>query len=922
VVSVPCGVLVGREAEWSRLRGMWDDARSGAGSVVVLRGIAGVGKSRLARELVALARASGCTVLTGRTNPAGDTPLRPLREGLLGLARSGYRPAGDALAPFLAPLGRLVPDWADTDPAELSPLVIGEGIVRVLADVARHGNGALLVVDDVQWADPDTAAVLEYLADQVGSLPAMVLLTARDGEHGPGADVVARLEATRAALTIRLGTLDAAGVAQMVRACLGGDEVDPALATVIARRSDGVPFFVEELLAAAAPASAEPAGVERTVPDVVRSSVASRMATLPADGRALLTAAALLGRHFDWQVAAEAVGVERAAGPRLLRLAVRAQLVEVDGTGFRFRHELTRDAVLAELVPGERAALARSLLSALGDPGEIGERVEMAASLAEDAGDVVSAARLLRRAARDALSGGSLASAESLAQRAKALSTGDDAADAALLLLEIRAAAGHAAVVLRDGTQMLDGGDGRPRLLAVMARAALDSGRYRDVDELVARVQASAPDAPDSALPALAAQAAMGRGDVETAAATARRALDAAGDTGAAEAQCEALEVLGRAARVRDVAAAEAAFARAHATAVAAGLPVWRIRALQELGTIDMYESLATQRLLRARDDARAAGGLSLLAVVELQLAATYNERGEVEPALAAAQRSEEISRRFRLGTLAMATMQRAFAHARADHMDEMDVQAGVWGGARATLHLGRGDLAAAADSLGRAFACARAVHSTAYPFTGLWPVVLAVVDDPGAAAACDDVAALVADTPVSRQMLAAGAAVLLGRKGDAAAAEAAFGTADDALARFEGTFRRDMVRLLVAPCAVADGWGDPVVWLRGALASFDAKGLRGFAEQCRGALRAAGAAVPRGHSGVPGLLAPFGITAREVEVVELLAAGATNREIAGRLHVSVRTVEKHVERVLMKLGVTRAEMARFAPEGGSALRT
>jgi DNA-binding NarL/FixJ family response regulator len=104
-------------------------------------------------------------------------------------------------------------------------------------------------------------------------------------------------------------------------------------------------------------------------------------------------------------------------------------------------------------------------------------------------------------------------------------------------------------------------------------------------------------------------------------------------------------------------------------------------------------------------------------------------------------------------------------------------------------------------------------------------------------------------------------------------------------------------------------------------LANFEDLGLPNFAGQCRAALRAMGEPVPRRPRSeaprVTGLLAARGVTPREAEVLAQVAAGRSNREIADALHLSVRTVEKHVERLLMKSGHSRSELASFAAGAG-----
>ena len=969
--TVLCRALIGRDAELSQLRAAWSAAREGIGSFIVVRGVAGVGKSRLVRELEVWARAQGGTVLRGRASATTDSPLRPVREALLGVARTGYRPSGGGLEPFLPALGRLVPDWATLDAVELSPVVVGEGVLRVLAALAEEAGPALLVIDDLHWADADSSAVVEYLADNAATARILVVATARDGELGPGADACARILARRVGESISLAPLDGPQVSEMIRACVGDEVLSREFEQSVARRSDGVPFFVEELLAAAVgprPSQSMADGatdtVEGVVPESVRAAVAVRLAALPEAAVRLLRVAALLGRAFDWNVAALAVSIAPTDAPHYLRLAVQAQLLEVDGAGFRFRHDLSRDAVLADVLPGERATLASAALAALSadDPATNGERAELAAMMAVEAGESARAGELLLAAASRALREGSLASAEALANRARAASdvgperpsaergagpepSVHDRVDA--LLLEIWLHAGRPDDVMRAGTRLVASYEKRAAPIdevasvhLLMARSALAAGRHEDVAVHLLACRTFAGDDPALAarVTALEAQAAIGVDDVVAARPIATAALAAARACGLPEVQCEALEVIGRSLRVEDVVRAEAAFDEAYRVAADAELMVWRIRALQELGTIDLFESLNTARLLQARDEAVAAGALSMVAVIDLQLAATYCERADADRALEAAGRCVELSRRLGLGTLSMglaiqsfayaragrdAEMEHSMAEARATGKDRRNVESGMWGNSRATMHLFRGELDAAAVALDRCMEVLREHPGGAFPFTGLWPLVHTVLNDHEQHAAREEVRALHADTPVSRHLLTAADAVAAGREGDTARAIALFAASDAGLARFEGNFRRDLMRVLVAPCALADGWGDPVTWLRESLVSLEAKQLTGLADRCRTLLREAGVAAPRrtpGRQPVPTALAALGMTPREVEVLALVAAGHSNRAIAQRLFLSARTVEKHVERVLMKAGTDRPGLAALAERAG--LRT
>ncbi|MGH3279248.1 MAG: response regulator transcription factor, partial [Trebonia sp.] len=308
---------------------------------------------------------------------------------------------------------------------------------------------------------------------------------------------------------------------------------------------------------------------------------------------------------------------------------------------------------------------------------------------------------------------------------------------------------------------------------------------------------------------------------------------------------------------------------------------------------------------------------------------------GQAGLTLEAATRCEEASRRFGLSSLPTSLALQAVAQGFSGHRAEMEAaaaQAFAIDGDRATVemitlangvalyHLGEGQLPKALDALDRAMDVLRTAR-VPQDWTGRWALLRTVADVDGKPAR-DECRRLDADTAMSRATLMAADAVAAGRE-DAGAASAAsiFATADRDMGRFEGGFIRSLARLLVAPCAHRDGWGEPVVWVREALSNFEDLSLPNFAGQCRAALRDMGEAVPRRPRSeaprVTGVLAAQGVTPREAEVLAQIAAGRSNREIAGALHLSVRTVEKHVERLLMKTGHSRPELARFAADAG-----
>lgn len=283
---VRCPIVVGRDSELAELAAVIDGAAGGAGRCVLVSGEAGIGKTRLVGEAAAAARARGHTTLLGRSTPSDQTsPLRPLAEALLGELRDRGRPDDAWLRPYLPALGTLVPHWADPDRCLVAvppaPVVLGEAIVRVLRELAG-GSACVLVVEDLHWADPETLAVLKYVADHVTRVAAAVVLTVRSDEPG-----TARVHATFAAAAfLRPGPLREPAVAAMAAGCLGVPSVPAALVRRL-RRAGGLPLMVEDLVGAD----------EHTSPLRYAELVSGRLAGLPPAVARLVRTAAVFGNE-------------------------------------------------------------------------------------------------------------------------------------------------------------------------------------------------------------------------------------------------------------------------------------------------------------------------------------------------------------------------------------------------------------------------------------------------------------------------------------------------------------------------------------------------------------------------------------------------------------------------------------------------
>lgn len=354
--QVRCPSLVGRHAELAVLVDLLSAARGGAGTVVFLSGEAGIGKSRMAREVSAIAVTAGLPAVVGRAvSGASSAPLRPFVEATLALSRRHGLPDRSELGPYAAVLGPLVPEWATGAPTTSGP-VLAEGLLRLLRLIAPRG--CVVVLEDLHWTDPETLAVLEYLGDHIADTGVLLLATLRSGEGDQAWAVADALAARGSASPMPLTALDDATVAEMVRAC----GLDPEATAPVTAQADGVPLMVEELLG---DYDATIPGGNTTVPRSLTDSVRRRVADLdPVDG-SVLAAAALLGRRFDWRVVAEALELDATTMTAALGSARGAGLLEPDGAGYRFRHALTREAVLAGLPGPLQAELAAALGSVL-----------------------------------------------------------------------------------------------------------------------------------------------------------------------------------------------------------------------------------------------------------------------------------------------------------------------------------------------------------------------------------------------------------------------------------------------------------------------------------------------------------------------------------------------------------------------------
>jgi DNA-binding CsgD family transcriptional regulator/tetratricopeptide (TPR) repeat protein len=955
-----CRELIGRDQVLDAALTALAAAERGAGGVVFVSGEAGVGKSRLVGEMVAAARESSMPVLFGRAVQADvPVPFRPFSEALLSHFRNQGLPDLPELLPFRPALGQLLPEWRTPGEATHEPLVVlAEGVVRLLTAVAGK-SAALLVLEDLHWADPETLAVLEYFADVLRTQSVVCVATVRSQEASPALRLAQGLTAARTATVLEIDPLASDELGRMTAACLGSDDVPRGVVDYVRTWSDGLPFMVEEVLAGALGAGALAwdgeqwlfdTGAGPSLPVSFVDSVRGRLRGLGPEAAQVLRVAAVLGRRFDWTLLPAAAAVPDLEVMAALRGGVDAQLLVAEpGAKFRFRHALTRDAVLDDLLPAERTLVSRAVLDAVesAHPGLPGPWCEAAASLAERSGQHERGAGLLLELGRRSLAAGALGSAELILDRART-ATSDAALEADIdeVAAEVLALAGKTEQAIVVGSRvahqlrLIDGPAGRRTNAHLgVARAAVTACVWDIAEEHLARARESAATAADDGLSArvdtLAAQAALGQGEPDAALPMAERALATAESLGDHELACEALEVIGRCWRLSSVVASEKAFDRARVIAETHGLTLWRTRAMSELAWLDTLTGGGEERLRSAHELALACGAWAIAAHLELAHGQWYLLRFQMDESITRLRRCVELAERLGMPVLlAIAhasellvqavmghsdAVERSARAARAAVSDEPGMNGMVWAGL-GMLALVEEDLDKTRDLFARADAeFARLPTTPQDPTRGL-SVLFSVHESTSPEKTAALVAAAdtadAAMTYLARGYLRFARAVALGRAGRRTEAEAEFAEGEQLLrATAEGWLHHGF--RLAGPAALADGWGDPDRWLLETLGGFEDRGLTRGADAVRALLRGAGIPVPRRGQTAPGLPTPWataGVTAREAEVLVLLADGLTNREIAERVFLSSRTVERHLANVGTKLGTrTRSELVAMA---------
>ncbi|MFJ2925987.1 AAA family ATPase [Streptomyces massasporeus] len=549
--------VVGREAELDRLSGLLERARAGEARAVLLAGDAGVGKTRLLDEISGRARDDGMTVVTGHCVDLGDVglPYLPFTE-ILGVLAADERFTG-ALAAHPV-VERLLGAGSDSVRDVDGRLRLFEGMAGLLAEVAEVAP-LLLVLEDLHWADQSSRDLLRFLLGR-GVLRHRLAVFASyraDDLHRrhPLRPLLAELIRLPPVERLELRPLADADVDRLVRALEPGPLPDATVRRIV-ERAEGNAFYAEELLAAT---DAESGGVPSGLADVLLI----RFEQLSETAQQVLRTAAVAGRRVEHDLLREAVGLPEAELESALRESVGRQLlVAGDDDTYSFRHALAREAVYADLLPGERARLHGAFARLLAGRGHLAESAAERAHHYRESHDLAEALAASLEAADHAQRVGAPAEEQRHLETALDLWAAVDPAsrpsgggvDRVTLTLRASAAAAHAGrlhrAVALTRSALAELGQDADSELAARVRYTL-AGNLLSVDSQTAAFAYSSealamiPEEPPSRTWVWAAAthvlAARHVGENETALRVARRALGVAEHLGVTDARADLL---------------------------------------------------------------------------------------------------------------------------------------------------------------------------------------------------------------------------------------------------------------------------------------------------------------------------------------------------------------------------------------------
>jgi len=381
--------LTGREAEWRTLTQVWQEVTGGESRVVLIEGEAGVGKSRLAEELVHWVMAEGATVLRGRGYDPEGVPFTPLIEGL----RSALDAPGlvSAAPEWISEVSRVVPELRERFPDLPDPSVPGdtdrrwrlfEGFGQVILGLASE-KPTVVFVDDLQLCDAECCALFHYLTRRFEHDPVLLLATCTLGETGraaPPARLCRAIRTEQQTTVLIPKAISQEQVWRMIREVgnITAPEGGRRFAAQIHAVTDGNPFHVVELLKSlfakgviavdpetqewvALPDATSASVQELPMPRTVWDAIADRTSRLPYELRDLLATVAVSARGTSTELLSHMHGISRLRAAALADALVERRLLGEDDGMYRCAHPVIQDVIRAGLTPARQRALHREI---------------------------------------------------------------------------------------------------------------------------------------------------------------------------------------------------------------------------------------------------------------------------------------------------------------------------------------------------------------------------------------------------------------------------------------------------------------------------------------------------------------------------------------------------------------------------------
>jgi len=560
--QVLCPIVVGRDAELGALLAALTDAVSGRSRTILVSGDAGLGKSALLRRFREAATSSGARVLVGECSEVeARRPFGPFIDALSGAAIALPTELGQG-GPGAEPVG------------EAERYRVHQGFAERIVQAARQ-TPLVVAIEDLHWADEATYELVPYLARKLREARVLLLATYRSDElhrlH-PLNHVLAELARGRLAEDVRLHKLSLEETGTVLREAMGLTRPPTtAFRQAIWERTEGNPFFIEEILRALiekGELTYRDGAWRRTkevadlaIPVSVRDAVQQRLLAMEPNARKVIQVAAVIGPRFGFDLLVEVSGLGETAVLDAIKSAIDQQLVREDADAaddvYAFRHALSRESVLAEMLQRERRVLHRAVGEAIEKRPDRTSRAEDLAYHFDQARDAGRAYRYHQEAAAEAQRVFAHAQALGHLERAVELANDDDPT-LGELERRLAQAANDTGDVARADRAAAEAqafyaarNDERGMGITAMRRSfyrwglgdvtgSLDLAR-----EAVSRLEPLGPSGDLASAYGAVARLAMLSGDEATATSFGDRALALAQETGERETEVEALITIG-----------------------------------------------------------------------------------------------------------------------------------------------------------------------------------------------------------------------------------------------------------------------------------------------------------------------------------------------------------------------------------------